>query len=207
MSFWAQAYSKACARKSSPAIHGGLISAAASRCCRGVGELDAVVGQHGVDLVGDGRDQVRAGSRRRPAWSPSRAARRRRTSTSGRWRRRGRACPARSAPRRCRCGSSRSDRLLNFRLSGLSPSTSGSRRDAMALQAAVQRRARQVRDRRLQGVEAVVERQQRMPAEGDDDRLLLDRQHGRLGPPSARSADRRPRSALFHLATVFGLIP
>ena len=37
-----------------------------------------------------------------------------------------------------------------------------------------------MRDRRLQGVEAIVERQQRMPAEGDDDRLLLDRQNRRL---------------------------
>ena len=44
----------------------------------------------------------------------------------------------------------------------------------MALQAAMQGRARQVRDRRLQRVEAVVERQQGMLAEGDDHRLLLD---------------------------------
>src|SRR6478735_8163971 len=36
-----------------------------------------------------------------------------------------------------------------------------------------------MRDRRLQSIEAIVERQQSMPAEGDDDRLLLDRQHGR----------------------------
>src|ERR1700730_12550164 len=34
-----------------------------------------------------------------------------------------------------------------------------------------------MRDRRLQGIEAIVERQERMAAEGDDDRLLLDRQH------------------------------
>src|SRR6202011_4367866 len=52
--------------------------------------------------------------------------------------------------------------------------------DAVALQAAVQRRAGQVGDRRLQGVETIVERQQRMPAKGDDDRFLLDRQHGGL---------------------------
>src|SRR6478752_5838574 len=36
-----------------------------------------------------------------------------------------------------------------------------------------------MRDRRLQSIEAIVERQQSMPAEGDDHRLLLDRQHGR----------------------------
>src|ERR1017187_2524210 len=34
-----------------------------------------------------------------------------------------------------------------------------------------------MRDRRLQGIETIIERQQCMPAEGDDDRLLPDRQH------------------------------
>lgn len=34
-----------------------------------------------------------------------------------------------------------------------------------------------MRDRGLQGVEAVIQRQQGMPAEGDDDRLFLDREH------------------------------
>src|SRR5690606_31885211 len=54
-------------------------------------------------------------------------------------------------------------------------------RDVVALEAAVQRCWRQVRDRRLQGVEAVIQGQQRVPAKGDDDRLFLDRQHGRPG--------------------------
>jgi hypothetical protein len=49
-------------------------------------------------------------------------------------------------------------------------------RDSMALEAAMQRRARQMRDRRLQCVEAVVERQQGMPPEGDHDRLLFNGQ-------------------------------
>src|ERR1700730_17505770 len=44
----------------------------------------------------------------------------------------------------------------------------------------MQRRARQIRDRRLQRVEAIVERQERMPPKGYDDRLVLDRQHRRL---------------------------
>jgi hypothetical protein len=44
----------------------------------------------------------------------------------------------------------------------------------MALQAAMKGRARQTRNRRLERVEAVVERQQRMPSEGDDHRLFLD---------------------------------
>lgn len=47
--------------------------------------------------------------------------------------------------------------------------------DAAADQAAVQRRARQMRDRRLQGIETVIEGKQRMPAVGDDDGLVLDR--------------------------------
>ena len=34
---------------------------------------------------------------------------------------------------------------------------------------------------RLQRIEAIVERQQRMPPEGDDDRLVLDGKDGRLG--------------------------
>lgn len=39
----------------------------------------------------------------------------------------------------------------------------------------------EVRDRRLQGIEAVVQRQERVSAEGDDDRFLLDAQHSRAG--------------------------
>jgi hypothetical protein len=43
----------------------------------------------------------------------------------------------------------------------------------VALQTPVKRRARQMRDRRLQGIKAVVERQQSMPSEGNDDGLFL----------------------------------
>jgi hypothetical protein len=57
----------------------------------------------------------------------------------------------------------------------------GQAADAMPLEAAVQRRARQVWDRRLEGVETVVQRQERVPAEGEDDRLLLRREHGGAG--------------------------
>jgi hypothetical protein len=46
-------------------------------------------------------------------------------------------------------------------------------RDAVTLQAAMQRRPRQVRDRWLQGIEAVVQRQERVPSKGDDCRLLF----------------------------------
>jgi hypothetical protein len=51
--------------------------------------------------------------------------------------------------------------------------------DAVPFQAAVQAGAREMRDGRLQAVEAVVQRQERVPAEGDDGRLLLRRQDGR----------------------------
>lgn len=51
----------------------------------------------------------------------------------------------------------------------------GQPRDAVALQTAMQGRARQMRDRRLQCVEAVVERQQRVPPKGNHDRLVLNR--------------------------------
>ena len=45
--------------------------------------------------------------------------------------------------------------------------------DPVALQTPVKGRARQMRDGRLQGVQAVVERQQSMPSEGDNDGLFL----------------------------------
>jgi hypothetical protein len=78
--------------------------------------------------------------------------------------------------------------------------------DAMALQAAVQRRPRQVRDRRLQGIEAVIERQQRIAPESDDDRLLL---YGKNRRPRLFWPRRQIgyRVRFFHFATVFWLIP
>jgi hypothetical protein len=42
------------------------------------------------------------------------------------------------------------------------------------LKAAVQRRPGQVWDRGLEGIEAVIERQERVPAEGNHDGLLHD---------------------------------
>ena len=41
----------------------------------------------------------------------------------------------------------------------------------------MQGRAGQVRDRRLQGIKTVIKRQQRVFAEGNDDRLFLNAQH------------------------------
>src|SRR6185295_11834941 len=47
-------------------------------------------------------------------------------------------------------------------------------RDAMPLQAAMQGRARQVRDRRLKGIRAVIERQQRTSTKRDDNGFILE---------------------------------
>ena len=40
---------------------------------------------------------------------------------------------------------------------------------------------RQMRDRRLKRIEAIIERQQRVPPEGDDDRLFFHGKDSRLG--------------------------
>lgn len=45
--------------------------------------------------------------------------------------------------------------------------------DAVALQTAVQRRARQMRDRWLESIEAIIERQQRVASKGDNDGFLF----------------------------------
>lgn len=61
----------------------------------------------------------------------------------------------------------------------------GSSTDAVPIQATRQRGPGQVRDRRLQAIEAIVERGRRVPPEGDDDRTLFDRKHAGaqlLGP-------------------------
>ena len=53
--------------------------------------------------------------------------------------------------------------------------------DPVALQTPVKGRARQMRDGRLQSVQAVVKRQQSMPSEGNDDGLFLGGQDCRSG--------------------------
>jgi len=52
----------------------------------------------------------------------------------------------------------------------------------------MKRRAGELRDRGLQGVQAVVEWQQRVLAKRDDDGFLLNRQNGRLGSGGASPA-------------------
>ena len=79
-------------------------------------------------------------------------------------------------------------------------------RDAMPLQTPVKRRPRQVRDRGLQGVEAVAQRQERVPSEGDNHRLLglgQDDGSGSVGPVFMSPTVARLR----HFATVLGSIP
>ena len=63
-----------------------------------------------------------------------------------------------------------------------------------------------MRDGRLKRVQAVVQRQQRMPAEGDYHRffsMLSTVEAASLGPVGRSATDPR----FFHFATVFGLIP
>jgi hypothetical protein len=67
-------------------------------------------------------------------------------------------------------------------------------------------RVPQMRDRRLQRIEAAIERQQRVPAKGENDRLFpIDStvEVGCLGPVGRSATELR----FFHLATVFGLMP
>ena len=59
---------------------------------------------------------------------------------------------------------------------GLVTLSFGKAADAMTLEAAVKARAGQVRKRGLESVEAVVQRQQRVAAEGNDHGLVLGRQ-------------------------------
>ena len=71
-------------------------------------------------------------------------------------------------------------------------------RDAMSLQTAVQRRSRQMRDRGLQSVKAVVQRQQRMAPKRHDHRLLILGQNRRTGlcRPCLHVFDRRALAPL-----------
>jgi hypothetical protein len=69
------------------------------------------------------------------------------------------------------------DRVGFLRLGEASPLTCG-RREIHDAANNEQRRARQMRDRRLQSAPAIVEPQQRMPPEGDHDRLLFNGQDG-----------------------------
>ena len=66
-----------------------------------------------------------------------------------------------------------------------------------------------MRDRRLERVEAVVQRQERVAAEGDAGRFLLDRQRGGawLPRPHRQVGRSAVEGRLRHFATVLGLMP
>jgi hypothetical protein len=75
--------------------------------------------------------------------------------------------------------------------------------DAMTLQTAMKGRAGELRNRSLECVEAIVQRQQRVLVESYEDVFLLNSQTvdlGMLGPIRRSAVDSR----FFHLATVFG---
>lgn len=74
---------------------------------------------------------------------------------------------------------------------GFQPLDLGQSADVVPLAQPVQRRSGQVRDRRLQRVEAVVQRQQRALTEGDRQRLIFLAENGRSGllRPHRRIAD------------------
>jgi hypothetical protein len=144
-----------------------------------VGELDAVVGQHGVDGIGNGGDQIAQelrrghfagllvqfgiGKLRRPVDGHEKVQ---------------------LAFGRLNLGNidvKVADRI-GFELFLGGPVAFGIRQfgNVVPLQTAVQRRARQVRNGRLQRIETIVERQERMLSEGDDDGLFLERQNRRF---------------------------
>lgn len=112
----------------------------------------------------------------------------------------GGACLRRRAARRHQDGRTRSDRCRTS-LSGLSPSTSGTRLIAAALQAAVQRGAAELSNRALERIQAVIQREQRVPAATMTACCLSKRtvERGSFGLVLSRTCSRR-----FHLATVFG---
>ena len=78
--------------------------------------------------------------------------------------------------------------------------------DPVALEEPVQRGSREVRDRRLEGVETIIERQQRVSTKRHDQGFFVGEStvdRGTFGPIGRSSRLARLR----HLATVFGLMP
>jgi hypothetical protein len=76
----------------------------------------------------------------------------------------------------------------------------------VALQAAMKRRPRPMGDGWLEGIKAIIQRQQCGPAEGDDDRLFFDRQGRRLRPFGA-GREVANRSAAFPFSDRLLIVP
>lgn len=176
----------------------------AVRVARREGELDPIVGENGVDLVGDSRDQSFEEGR---GGGPFRLLDQLHE---------GKLTGAIDGDVEVELAFSGlevsnvdveiADRIsLELFLRRLAAFDFRQSADPMTLEAAMQR-SRQMRDGWLQRIEAVVEWQQRMPPEGDDDRSSsMERtvELASLGPVE-RSAT---VSRCFHFATVFWLIP
>jgi hypothetical protein len=136
------------------------------------GEVGSVVGEDGMDLVRDGGDQaaqeVSCGATRHFLMQLDKGGLRR--SVDG-------DKQVELALRGSNLGDADmkiADSIgLEFAFGGGFTFHLGQPRDPVALQTPVKGRARQMRDGGLQSVQAVVERQQGMPSEGDDDGLFL----------------------------------
>jgi hypothetical protein len=153
------------------------MSGAAEARIAGRGEVGSIVGEDGVDLVRNGGDQaaqeVPRGAARHLLVHLDKGEFRRSVDGDDEIE------PALSGSDLGDVDVKIADRVgLEFALGRSFAFDLRQARDPMTLEAAMQRRAPQMRDRRLQSVKAIVERQQGVPPEGDGDRLLFNGQHG-----------------------------
>ncbi|AMB45849.1 hypothetical protein Y590_13085 [Methylobacterium sp. AMS5] len=143
-----------------------------------VGELNAVIRQDDVDAVGHRHDQITQELRR--LHLASALDKMNEGELAGTVDRHEQVQLALFGADLCDIDMEVADRiLLEALLLGLVAFDFRQAADAVPLQAPVQAGAGQMGDRGLQTVEAVVQRQQGMPPESDDDRLLLRCQNGR----------------------------
>ena len=168
------------------------------------GELDSVVGEDRVDLVGHSRDQsLEEGRGGGPSHLPDQLHE-------------GELAGAIDGDVEVELAFSGlelsdvdveiADRIsLELFLRGLAAFDLWQLADAVALETAMQGRSRQMRDGRLERIETIVERQQGMPPESDDDRLPMEStvDLDSFGPVGRSATVLRS----FHFATVFWLIP
>jgi len=142
----------------------------------GLGEVGAIVGEHGVNPIGHGRDQVSkevAGNAAGDPLMPLNEGELGRAVDRDQQRE-----LALLGPHLREVDVEEADRVaLELGPPRLVALCVGQPRDAVALQAPVQAGAGQVRDRGLERVKAVVQRQQRVAPERDDDGLLVKGQH------------------------------
>jgi hypothetical protein len=161
---------------------------------RQIGELDAIVREHGMDSIGDSRDQRLEESRRRlhVGTFDQLHESELRSAVDGHKE----IELAFGGAYLGQIDMEVADRIA-FELlpSRLAASHLRKAADAMPLQTAMQRGAGQMRDRCLQSVEAIIEGQQSMPAEGNNDRLLFHRQ-------DCGAAMRRPGTQISHRAAL-----